>query len=98
MGINYIEKLAKPEELKAKYPVTEEMKLLKEKRDKEIKDILSGKEQGAKRNIVLMNAGATLYIGGKADTMEEGIQIAADAIDSGKALKTLEALVTESNK
>lgn len=62
------------------------------------KDILSGKEQGAKRNIVLMNAGATLYIGGKADTMEEGIQIAADAIDSGKALKTLEALVTESNK
>ena len=32
MGINYIEKLAKPEELKAKYPVTEEMKLLKEKR------------------------------------------------------------------
>ena len=43
MGINYIEKLAKPEELKAKYPVTEEMKLLKEKRDKEIKDILSGK-------------------------------------------------------
>ena len=62
------------------------------------KDILSGKEQGAKRNIVLMNAGATLYIGGKADTMEEGIQIAADAIDSGKALKTLEALVAESNK
>ena len=62
------------------------------------KDILSGKEQGAKRNIVLMNAGATLYIGGKADTMEEGIQIAADAIDSGKALKTLEALVSESNK
>lgn len=43
MGINYIEKLIKPEALKEKYPVTNEMKELKDKRDKEIKDILSGK-------------------------------------------------------
>lgn len=43
MGINYVEKLSSPEEIKRKYPVTTEMKILKEKRDAEIKDILSGK-------------------------------------------------------
>lgn len=43
MGINYIEKLSSPAEIKNKYPVTAEMKELKEKRDLEIKNILSGK-------------------------------------------------------
>ncbi|MGN0483937.1 MAG: anthranilate phosphoribosyltransferase [Lachnospiraceae bacterium] len=62
------------------------------------KDILSGKEQGAKRNIVLLNAGATLYVGGVADSIEKGIELAKEAIDSGKAMQTLEALVAESNQ
>jgi anthranilate phosphoribosyltransferase len=61
------------------------------------RDILSGKEQGAKRNIVLLNAGATLYIGGLADSIEAGIQLAAETIDSGKATKTLEAMVAATN-
>lgn len=43
MGLNYIEKLTSPAEIKNKYPVTSEMKKLKEKRDLEIKNILSGK-------------------------------------------------------
>jgi 3-deoxy-7-phosphoheptulonate synthase len=43
MGLNYIEKLSSPAEIKNKYPVTSEMKKLKEKRDLEIKNILSGK-------------------------------------------------------
>ena len=43
MGINYIEKLPSPAEIKEKYPVSADMKKLKEKRDAEIKDILSGK-------------------------------------------------------
>lgn len=43
MGINYIEKLSSPEEIKKKYPVTAEMKIIKEKRDLELKNILSGK-------------------------------------------------------
>lgn len=55
--------------------------------------ILSGREQGAKRDSVLLNAGAALYIGGKADSVEEGIQLAAEIIDAGKAVKTLEALI-----
>ena len=61
------------------------------------KDILSGKERGAKREIVLLNAGAALYIGGKAESIEEGIRIARETIDSGKAMETLEAMVKATN-
>ena len=53
--------------------------------------ILSG-EKGHKRNAVLMNAGAALYIGGKAESMKDGIALAAELIDSGKAPETLEQL------
>ena len=45
MGIEYVEKLSTPEEIKAKYPVTREMKELKDERDLEIKRILSGEEE-----------------------------------------------------
>ena len=58
--------------------------------------ILKG-EKGHKRNAVLMNAGAALYIGGKADSMEAGIQLAAELIDSGKALETLKKFIEVSN-
>lgn len=61
------------------------------------KNILSGKEKGAKRDIVLLNAGATLYVGGMADSIQAVIRLAQETIDSGKALKTLEALVNASN-
>lgn len=61
------------------------------------RSILKG-EQGHKRNAVLMNAGAALYIGGKADSMKDGIKLAADLIDSGKAYETLEKFIEESNK
>ena len=60
------------------------------------KAILSG-EKGHKRNAVLMNAGASLYIGDKAASMAEGIKLAAETIDSGKATKTLEELIRVSN-
>lgn len=60
--------------------------------------ILKGKEQGAKRDIVLLNAGATLYAGGKAGSIQEGIQLAAESIDSGKAYGVLEKLVKLSNE
>ena len=61
------------------------------------KAILSGEEKGAKRDIVLLNAGATLYIGGVADSIESGVKLAAETIDSGKAMKKLEELVRVSN-
>lgn len=59
--------------------------------------VLSG-EKGAKRNAVLMNAGAAIYIAGKAESMADGVRLAAELIDSGKALETLEAFVELSNR
>lgn len=59
--------------------------------------ILSG-ETGPKRDAVLMNAGAALYIGGKADSMGAGIRLAGELIDSGKALEILEKLIEVSNR
>ena len=59
--------------------------------------ILNG-EKGYRRNAVLMNAGASLYIGGKADSMREGIALAAEIIDSGKAMETLKKVIEVSNR
>ena len=59
--------------------------------------ILSGKMQGAKRNIVLMNAGAALYIGQKAPSIGEGVKLAAELIDSGAAMRTLERVIEVSH-
>ena len=61
------------------------------------RSILAG-EAGCRRNAVLMNAGASLYIGGKAPTFQEGVELAAELIDSGKALGVLEQLITVSNQ
>lgn len=60
------------------------------------RSILRG-EKGPKRNAVLMNAGATLYIGGKSETLKDGVTLAANLIDSGKALETLSRLIEISN-
>lgn len=62
------------------------------------RDILSGKEQGAKRNTVLLNAGAALYIGEKASTLADGVKLAARLIDSGKALEKLEQFIKATNQ
>ena len=60
--------------------------------------ILSGEERGAKRNATLMNAGAALYIGDKADSIADGIKLAAEIIESGKAIETLNKFIELSNK
>ena len=70
---------------------------LPEENAKITRAILSG-EQGHKRNAVLMNAGAALYIGGKAESLADGIKLAAEIIDSGKALATLEKFIEVSNR
>ncbi|MBR1772778.1 MAG: anthranilate phosphoribosyltransferase [Eubacterium sp.] len=62
------------------------------------RSILSGEERGAKRNATLMNAGAALYIGEKADSIAEGIKLAAEIIESGKAIETLDKFIELSNK
>ena len=62
-----------------------------------VRAILSGAERGPKRSAVLLNAGASLYIGGRADTMQDGVALAGELIDSGRALETLEKLIAASN-
>lgn len=59
--------------------------------------ILQG-EKGHKRNAVLLNAGAGLYIAGKAESMEAGVKLAAELIDSGKANETLDRFIEASNR
>ena len=63
---------------------------------KALRDMLGG-AAGAYRDTVLMNAGAGLVIAGKATTLADGIALAAQAIDSGRALQVLDRLVEVSN-
>lgn len=60
--------------------------------------ILKGEEQGPKRHAVLLNAGASLYIGGKAESFKDGVALAAELIDSGKAYETLQKVIEVSNR
>ncbi|MDD4980357.1 MAG: anthranilate phosphoribosyltransferase [Candidatus Omnitrophica bacterium] len=60
-------------------------------------DVLKG-EAGPKRDIVLLNAAAAIYAADKAKSLEEGIKMASESIDSGKALEKLEALKEYSQK
>lgn len=62
------------------------------------KSILNGTERGPKRQAVCLNAGAALYIAGKAESVEEGVRIAEQQIDSGAAMKVLEDFIRESNQ
>ena len=62
-----------------------------------ILDVLNGKK-GAARDIVLMNAGAAIYVSGQAASLQAGIHKAAEVIDSGAALEKLNQLITLSNK
>ncbi len=60
--------------------------------------ILEGREKGAKRQAVCLNAGAALYITGKTETIEEGVRLAEKLIDEGAALKKLDEFIAESNR
>ena len=60
--------------------------------------ILDGSITGGKRDIVLMNAGAALYTYGVADSLHAGVQLAAETIDSGKALAKLDEFVKFTNE
>ena len=59
---------------------------------------MEGKETGAKRHAVCLNAGAALYIAGKAASIEAGVKMAEQLIDSGTALKKLEEFIEKSNQ
>ncbi len=61
------------------------------------KGILNGTVGGTKRNTVLMNAGAALYVAGRTETMREGVLLAEEMIQTGAAYRTMEAYIKESN-
>jgi len=63
-----------------------------------VRRVLAGEERGPKRDIVLYNAGAALYVGGKAASVREGVALAAEIIDAGRALATLDAFVQGSRR
>ena len=58
-----------------------------------LRDVLSGEETGAARDVVLLNAGAAIYVSGEAKTMEEGVRLAEESTGSGAALGALEDFV-----
>ena len=58
-----------------------------------LRDVLSGEETGAARDVVLLNAGAAIYVAGEAKTIEEGVRLATESIGSGAALAALEDFI-----
>ena len=58
----------------------------------DLEAIVTGEETGPKRDLILANAGAAIYVAGEADSLDAGVDAAADAIDSGDAAAKLDAL------
>ncbi|MBM3308789.1 MAG: anthranilate phosphoribosyltransferase [Candidatus Altiarchaeales archaeon] len=89
----------KPEDFGLKRANIEEIKgSTKEENARILKDILSGREEGAKRDIAVLNAAAAIVAGGKAKNLKEGVQLAFKSIESGAALEKLNRLVEYSKK
>jgi anthranilate phosphoribosyltransferase len=61
-------------------------------------NILTGEEKGAKRSVVLLNAAAAVFVGGKAKDIKEGIKLAAGSIDSGAAKRKLDEMIEFTNR
>ena len=94
----YRSMVIKPEDFGFERCTKEELKGGTPQENAEItRRILNG-EKGPKRNAVLLNAGASLYIGGKAESFKEGVKLAAEIIDSGKAMETLNKFIEVSNR
>lgn len=63
-----------------------------------LRDVLAGQDRGPRRDVVLLNAAAALVAGDAAADLKEGIDRAAESVDSGNALRTLEALIDYSQR
>ena len=62
-----------------------------------LRSVIDGSDQGGPRTAVLLNAGAAIYVAGLAPTLKEGLVLAKQSIDQGKALEKLEVLLQESH-
>ncbi len=94
----YKTSLISPEDFGFSFCTKDELKGGSPEENAKITRAILGGEKGAKRNAVLMNAGASLYIGEKAGSIAEGIKLAAELINSGKALAVLDKFVEVSNR
>ena len=65
---------------------------------KVLRDILTGKEKGPRRDIVILNAAAAVIVGNLAEDFKQAVEIAGTSVDSGRAMQCLEKLVEVSNK
>jgi anthranilate phosphoribosyltransferase len=61
-----------------------------------IRDVLEGKDQGAPRDMAVLNAAAAVFVAGRAATLQQGVALAANAVDSGAARQALERLAAAS--
>jgi anthranilate phosphoribosyltransferase len=61
-----------------------------------VRRVLGGQDRGPKREAVLLNAGAALFVAGKAHSISEGWTLAADLIDTGRAVAKLNELIAAS--
>lgn len=68
------------------------------KNAKIIKGIFKGEIKGAKKDILLLNSGAALYVGKKVSSIKEGVEMAREIIESGKALVKLDELIEMTNR
>ena len=93
--INYFE--IAPEELGFDRVSVENLENLRggnpDQNAKIIREVLEGKRKDSARDLVLINAAAAIYIGGKAENLSEGLKLAADSLESGKAFEKLENLI-----
>jgi len=88
-----------PQDLGINLTTLEELKVTDARSSaKVLKDIMSGKEAGARKDIVVLNAAAAIIAGGLADDFESAIELAQASVSNGKALACLEKLIEISNK
>ena len=98
-GDDYLSYVLMPEELGMKRCTKEDLRGGSPDENAQItRDILSGKETGAKRDTVLVNAAAGLYIAGLAPSLKDGVAKAQELINNGKAAETLEEYIRVSNQ
>ena len=98
-GDDYLSYVLTPEELGMKRCTKEDLRGGSPDENAQItRDILSGKETGAKRDTVLVNAAAGLYIAGLAPSLKDGVAKAQELINNGKAAETLEEYIRVSNQ
>ena len=63
-----------------------------------IKQVLKCKRRDAARDLVVLNAAAAIFVGGKAENLETAVTMAKESLDSGNAWRKLESLIEITKK